>query len=375
MTLMLPAFPPSLRSITGVAQDLLGSLDGVGDVLPSARSVVLVVIDGLGAIALRGHAGHARRLSAAMTKKDVLSSVFPSTTAAALTSLLTGADPGAHGLVGYEVRDPATGLIVNQLSGWEKARVDPLSWQRIPTVFETAVAAGRPAFAVGMKEYAGSGFSAATLRGAAFFSERTAAERVELALSLADEHDGALVYCYLPEVDKAGHKHGMDSLEWVAALEEVDAAVPTRIPDGVGVLVTADHGMVDVPRTRHLIVDQGSPMQTGVAAIAGEPRMLHVYLDDPGRTDEAAGVWASGVEGAADVLTREQAVSAGLLGARPTIEALARAGDLIVPARGLWALYDGAAEDQRSQGMIGQHGSLSPEEQRVPYLRLGAFSR
>ncbi|MBS1905146.1 MAG: alkaline phosphatase family protein [Actinobacteria bacterium] len=358
-----------------MAHDLFDALDGADGVLPPVRSAVLVVIDGLGAIPLRGHAGHARRLAGAMAKKDVISSVFPSTTAAALTSLLTGTDPGRHGLVGYEVRDPRTGAVVNQLAGWEKAGVDPAEWQPAPTLFQTATAAGRPSFAVGLAEYAGSGFSTATLRGAEFRSARTAAERVALALSLAEEHDGAVVYCYLPEADKAGHRHGLASVEWVQALEELDAAFAVPVPDGVGVLVTADHGMVDVPRTRHLVIDERSGMHDGVTVIAGEPRMLHVYVEDPAHLDEIAATWAMGVEGAADVLTRAQAVEGGLFGPAPTLAAMERIGDLVVPARGLWALYDGTAEDQRSQGMIGQHGSLSPEELRVPLIRFGAFAR
>jgi predicted AlkP superfamily pyrophosphatase or phosphodiesterase len=375
MSLMLPAIPPSSRSITGVAHDLLGALAGSAETLPPVRSAVLCVIDGLGAIQLRGHAGHARRLAGVMAKKDVLSSVFPSTTAAALTSLLTGADPGRHGLVGYRVRDPRRGVLINQLSGWEEAGADASAWQAEPTLFERAAAQGRPAFAVGLPEYAHSGFSAATLRGADFRAARSAADRIALALSLADEHDGALVYCYLPEVDKAGHKHGVASADWVAALEDLDAAMPSSVPSGVGMLVTADHGMVDVPKTRHLIIDEHSPLQNGVAAIAGEPRMLHVYLDDAELTDEVAARWRSGTEGAADVLTREQAVQGGLFGTGVTADAAERIGDLVVPARGMWALYDGAAEDQRAQGMVGQHGSLSPEELRVPLLRFGAFAR
>ncbi|WP_295010774.1 alkaline phosphatase family protein [uncultured Microbacterium sp.] len=372
---MLPAIPPGTRSVTGVAHDLLAALDGRSALGAPARSVVLVVIDGLGAIQLRAHAGHARTLAGAMAKKDVISTVFPSTTAAALTSLLTGADPGRHGLVGYAVRDPATGTVVNQLSGWESAGVDGSAWQAEPTVFERARAAGRPAFAVGLPEYAHSGFSAATLRGAEFRGGRSAVERVALALALAEENDGALVYCYLPEADKAGHRHGVDSGAWVAALEDLDAALTVRIPDGVGVLVTADHGMVDVPVHRHLVIDERSPLQRGVALIAGEPRMLHVYLDDPADVLQVAEEWIRGTEGAADVLTRDQATAGGLYGPEVTPEAASRIGDLVVPARGQWALYDGAAEDQRSQGMIGQHGALTPEELRVPLLRLGAFAR
>lgn len=375
MSLMLPAIPPVSRSITGVAHDLLAALNGTAAGLPAARSVVLVVIDGLGAIQLRGHAGHARRLSAALVKQDVRSTVFPSTTASALTSLLTGADPGRHGLVGYRIRDPRTHALVNQLSGWEEAGVDPSAWQAEPTMFERARAQGRPAYAVGLPAYAHSGFSAATLRGADFVSERSAADRVARALALAEEHEGALVYCYLPEVDKAGHKHGVASAEWVAALEDLDAALPARIPPGIGVIVTADHGMVDVPKHRHLIIEEGSALQQGVAAIAGEPRMLHVYVDDAARRGEVAAVWRAGTEGAADVFTRDEAVQAGLFGTEVSAAASGRIGDLVVSARGVWALYDGAAEDQRSQGMIGQHGALSPEERRVPVLRFGAFAR
>ncbi len=192
------------------------------------------MIDGLGAIQLRGHAGHARRLAGAMAKKDVSRSVFPTTTAAALTTLLTGTDPGQHGLVGYRVRDPQRGVLINQLSGWEGAGADASAWQAEPTVFERAVAQGRPAFAVGLPKYAHSGFSAATLRGAEFRAARSAADRVALALSLAEEHDGALVYCYLPELDKAGHKHGVASADWVAALEDLDAALPPSAPSGAG---------------------------------------------------------------------------------------------------------------------------------------------
>ena len=228
---------------------------------------------------------------------------------------------------------------------------------------------------MGLPEYAHSGFSAATLRGADFRSARSAADRMALALALAEEHDGALVYCYLPEVDKAGHKHGVASAEWVAALEDLDAAMPPAVPSGVGVLVTADHGMVDVPRTRHLIIDEHSPLQNGVAAIAGEPRMLHVYLEDAARADEVAARWRRGHRGRRGRAHPGQAVQGGLFGAEVTPEPRTGSATWWSPRGGMWALYDGAAEDQRAQGMIGQHGSLSPEELRVPLLRFGAFAR
>lgn len=371
---MLPSVPQSSRSITGVASDLLGALAGGPSALPQVRSAVLVVIDGLGAIQLRAHAGHARRLTADMAKKDVAHSVFPSTTAVALTSLLTGVEPGVHGLVGYNVLDRANDRLVNQLSGWEASGLDPRDWQTASTVFETARSAGHPTFAVGLPMYATTGFTQATLRGATFASGRSARERMQHALRLAAENDGALVYCYLPEVDKAGHKHGVDSTAWVNALEEIDASFAEPIPPGVGVLVTADHGMVDVPKHRHLIFGAGDQMLDGVRHVGGEPRMLHVYLEPDAPLERVLDTWRRATEGAADVLTAREAIAAGLFGPVVDERIAARIGDLVVPARGMWALYDGVRGDDRAQGMIGQHGSLTPEERHVPYLRFGAFA-
>ena len=124
---MLPPESSSARSVVGVAGDLFAALRGESAPLPLADSVVLVVIDGLGPISIRGHSGHARALTAGMAKKDVAQSVFPSTTAAALTSIVTGVWPGEHGLVGYRVLDARRDVLVNQLSGWETDGLDPLT--------------------------------------------------------------------------------------------------------------------------------------------------------------------------------------------------------------------------------------------------------
>ncbi len=370
---MLPPESATARSVVGVADDLFAALRGDSDVLPRAESVVLVLVDGLGAITLRAHAGHARSLTAGMARKDVAHTVFPSTTAAALTSLLTGAWPGQHGLVGYRVLDRERDLLVNQLSGWESEGVDPLAWQAVPTVFERASAQGRPAFAVGVAAYARSGFTRATLRGAEFVAAETPADRVRAAYDLAARHPGALVYCYLPEVDKAGHRYGVDSAHWIAALEEIDAALAVRVPPGVGVLVTADHGMVDVPAHRQVVLE--AEHLAGVRHLGGEPRMLHAYLEPDADAAEVVARWRSDLDGFADVGTREEAVAAGLFGPVVSDAAVSRIGDVLVISRGNVAVYDGTAADQRSRGMVGQHGGLTPEERQVPLIRLGAFAR
>lgn len=374
MSLILPPAPASARSLTGVASDLLAALDGAAGALRPARSVVIVVVDGLGAIQLRAHAGHARHLTAGLGKKDVAYSVFPTTTAAALTSTLTGVDPGSHGLVGYRVLDRDRDRLVNQLSGWESDGIDPLVWQPAPTVFERAVATGHSAYAVGVAAYAQSGFTRATLRGAEFVAATTPRERVATAYQLAADTPGSLVYCYLPEVDKAGHKHGVDSAEWISALEDIDAALSMTPPSQVGVLITADHGMIDVPAHRHVVLEEGDPRLDGVRHIGGEPRMLHMYVEPDADADAVVERWRATSHGDADVLSGAEAEASGLFGATVTSDAAARSGDVLVIARGNKAFYDGTADDQRARGMIGQHGALSPEERQVPYIRRGAFA-
>ena len=370
---MLPPESSSARSIVGVAGDLFPALRGESKTLPRAESVVLVVIDGLGAISLRGHSGHARALTAGMAKKDVAQSVFPSTTAAALTSIVTGVWPGEHGLVGYRVLDARRDVLVNQLSGWETDGLDPLTWQAAPTIFEQAADQGRESFAVGLAAYAHSGFTKATLRGAEFVAAATAAERVQAAYELAQAHRGSLVYCYLPEVDKAGHKSGVASGEWVAALEDVDAALSVPVPPGVGVLVTSDHGMVDVPTNRQVVLEEHH--LAGIRHVGGEPRMLHLHLDAEHDAAEVVARWRADLEGVADIVTREEAIRGGLFGPRVSDDAASRIGDMMAVARGSWAVYDGTAADQRGRGMIGQHGAITPEERQVPLIRLGAFAR
>ncbi len=376
MSPMLPAEPAHARSLTALVPDAIASLSSssASGALPPARSAIVVVIDGLGAANLAARAGHGRFLTSVMRKKDVARSVFPTTTAAALTSLMTGSDPGAHGIVGYRVRVPETGVVSNQLTGWESDGLDPAAWQRRPTLFETAASVGVEGFVVSRAEYRHSGFTRAAFRGSTFDSAASFTDRLALALEYAAASENRLVYAYGPDLDSAGHRYGWQSDEWIAALEDADAAVrslASALPSDIGVLVTADHGMVDVPRTGHILLREGDALVDGVAAIAGEPRMLHLYAEP----DQAVGVlerWRASESGRSWVFARDEAIAAGLFGDVDP-EVRDRIGDVLVAARGRVAYYDDRLTDKASQRMIGQHGSLTSDERIVPLIRLGAY--
>lgn len=376
MSLSLPADPPSARSLTGIVPQLLRSLNGPADWFPPARSAVLVLVDGLGRGNLAARAGHARFLMERLTKKDTARSTFPSTTATALTSLLTGVDAGIHGIVGYRGRVPGTSSAPNQLKGWETDRLDPLTWQRAEPLLQRESDAGRACFVVSKSVYRDSGFTRAIQRGATFVGAATPAERLATAADLAATHAGALVYVYLPELDTLGHAHGWESENWLRGLEDLDAELrrfENALHPSTGALVTADHGMVDVPAHRHVLLREGDALLDGVELVAGEPRLLQLYSEE-GAADGVAARWREAEGSRSWVLTRAEAIAAGLYGPVVDAEVLPRIGDVLVAARGAVAYYDDRLSDKKPQRMVGQHGSLTDQERIVPLIRLGAFT-
>jgi predicted AlkP superfamily pyrophosphatase or phosphodiesterase len=375
---MLPVRPFSAVRLADVLTSSLASLQSEPNPLglpPAARAVV-VLADGLGVSNLRARAGHARFLTGHLAKTDVVDGVFPATTAAGIASLTTGVSPGTHGLVGYRVLDAANERVVNQLTGWD-AQMDPLRWQTQPTVFETAAAAGIPSFAVGPKRFTDSGFSRAVLRGAGYVPAETIADRFTAARAIFDAEPRALIYLYVPELDINAHAHGWESPRWLGQLESLDAETG-RFAAGLrrdeGMLLTADHGVVDVPAAKQVLFDTVPELVAGVRHIGGDPRCLQLYTDPGVDADALAEAWRA-VEGErAWIFTRAEAVGAGLFGAvRP--DALDRIGDVIVAARKLVAYYDSREPNQSARSMVGQHGSLTDEELRVPLIRLGAYGR
>lgn len=376
MSLSLPADPVSARSLTDVLPQMIGSLTGAPEWFPEARSAIVVLLDGLGRANLSARAGHARFLTERMAKKDAARTVFPSTTAAALTSLLTGESPGVHGIVGYSVRVPESGRAVNQLHGWDTDGLDPEKWQRAAPLLAHEAAAGRPCFVVSKPAYAATGFTRAIQRGATFIGVAAPADRLEVAADLALRHPGAVVYVYLSELDSTGHAHGWESDRWLSRLESIDADLrrfDSSLGVGVGAVVTADHGMVDVPAHRHVLLQAGDPLLDGVDVVAGEPRMLHLYAD----ADAAAVVdrWRESEGERSWVLSRAEAIAAGLFGPVVDPDVAPRIGDVIVAPRAAVAYYDDRLSDKKAQRMIGQHGSLTDAERIVPLIRLGAFAR
>ncbi|TQL47921.1 type I phosphodiesterase/nucleotide pyrophosphatase [Homoserinimonas aerilata] len=381
---MLPAHHSHRFSLADVLSSLFASVrheDNALDLRPVDRAVV-VVADGLGVAALRARSGHARSLMRMLlddTAPTTIGSGFPTTTAAALATLTTGHNPGEHGIVGYTAFDAAHDRVVNQLTGWDDL-MPPERWQLEQTLFERSVADGVPAFVVGAARYADSGFTRAVLRGAEFRASPSIEGRFEVARDILDANDRALVYLYVPELDQVSHRHGWESEQWIARLEELDSAVrmfSAGLREGEGALLTADHGVLDVPAGSHVHFDEIPGLLDGIRHVAGEPRCLQLHWDpdaDEALRARTLAAWQASESARSWVVTREEAVAAGWFGPVVKPEVLPRIGDVLVAARDGIAYYDTRTATASARAMVGQHGSVSSAETEIPLLRMGDYA-
>ncbi|HIW46765.1 MAG TPA: alkaline phosphatase family protein [Candidatus Yaniella excrementigallinarum] len=349
--------------------------------LPKAASAILLLVDGLGLEQLERYGAHAPFLRSLLAKQPAaqteMSAVYPTTTAAGLSSLGTGLDVGQHGLVGYDVYDPQRQVVVNQLGGWDE-RTDPELWQPHPTIFQTLNTqrgAGEHDIipvAVSLSAFETSALTRAALHGPKFIGQNELTQRFVQATAEA-QRPGALVYLYVNELDKAGHAHGPGSDAWLEALEEIDANIRrmrNKLPTNTLAAVTGDHGMTEVKPEDRIDYSQDPELVAHIAHTAGEPRMVQLHFE-PNATEsqrtQTRTAWQKRFGDRAWVITREEAISAGWFG-RVAERIRPRIGELIIAGHDPIALYDGRRASPHSFTMVGHHGAPTSGEVRVPWL-------
>ncbi|MFJ5957957.1 alkaline phosphatase family protein [Paenarthrobacter sp. NPDC092416] len=344
--------------------------------LPATQRICVVLADGLGRGLLKQKASHTPFLRSVMSGSQGqvptwIDAAFPSTTAASLASLGTGLSAGQHGMVGYDVLDPAQDKVVNLLGNWD-ARVDPVQWQPYATVFERT-AAELDVVTVSLPQFGNSPMTQAALRGSRFVGGTTLHARTAAAAEAMSGGGRSLMYFYVNELDKAGHRYGCQSDRWEHQLEELDSTVKrlsATLPAGTTILVTGDHGMLDVPESQRIDYSIDESLIAGVRHTAGEPRMVHLYMEpDAGaeHRESLMAAWRSRFGERIWVFTREQATDHGLFG-DVRAEAAPRIGDVMIAARDTLALYDTRRVRPTALEVVGQHGSLTKAEREVPLV-------
>ena len=178
--------------------------------------------------------------------------------------------PGSHRAStaswAFTVKLPDTDRVLNHIS-W---RDDPpaTQWQPVPTWFERLRRAGVGARAVLPAAFVGSGLTEAAYRGAQFVAAKTDDDYAQLVVDQLRAAPG-LVYAYTAALDTAAHVFGIGSAEWHAAGAYVDALLTRLVealPPDAALLITADHGGLNVPRHRRIDLDADSRLSAGSAS-------------------------------------------------------------------------------------------------------------
>jgi hypothetical protein len=360
---------PSALSLLGLpdAQDRLG----LSRLLGPVRQLAVLLVDGLGHRLLPAAAEQAPILADALAGADgtallELSCCFPSTTPTSLVSFGTGALPGAHGVLGFTVNVPGTDRVLVHIA-WQDDP-DPAAWQPVPSLFDRALAAGISSTVVARSAFAGSGLTRSAYGSAPHRGADTSAALAEqmLAQLLAGTR---LVYGYHPTVDTMAHRFGIDSAQWRKATGSVDrliSRIVDGLPPGTALLVTADHGGIDVPEQGRIDVGTDPRLAAGVRVVAGEPRVRYLHTAAGARTD-VLDTWRGVLGAAALVLERDEAIAQGCFGPVPDVHR-ERIGDVVVICRGQTVVLASGYEPPSVAGLVAFHGSNTPAETAIPLL-------
>jgi hypothetical protein len=349
--------------ITNVVPALLHPADVAPAWMPAvaagAERVVLLVIDGLGWNQLATRGSCAPTLSGLMG--GPITTVAPSTTATALTSISTGLPPGEHGVVGY--RMAVHGEVLNVLR-WNTAAGD--ARQTIPPnkIQVHAAFGGQRPPVVTRAEFERSGFTLAHLDETRFTGYRTLGTLTAEVVRLARSGE-PFVYAYYEGLDKVSHEYGLgahydEELRWI---DHLVATLLERLPSGTVLVVTADHGQVVVPADH--VLELPGEVHAHVATQSGEGRFRWLHARG-GRSSALLEAARGAMDDVAWVRSRAEAIAEGWYGPIVTDASAARLGDVLLAAKGAYAFND--KNDTGPYLLVGRHGSLTPDEMLVPLL-------
>ena len=371
----LPRPDPSVPHLADVTPSVLAAM-GAGGFQPriplpyDVSGACVLLIDGLGAELLDAHAQDAPVLAG--LRGMTLQVGFPATTAAGLAAVGTGCRSGEHGMVGMSFRLPDVGVI-NALRWRPHPWGDDLRDKAIPeavqpraTMFERAASAGVAVSVISGAQFAGSGLTRAVLRGGSYVGVHAMGDLAATIGAVIAEQ--GFCYGYHADLDLVGHLHGPGSQAWLLQLRQVDRMVESIIeglPSGGLLAVVADHGMVAVDDDV-VDIDAISALRDGTEAIGGEVRARHVYTR-PGAASDVLAAWRAVLGDRAWIVTGEEAVAAGWFGERVADDVRPRIGDVVAAARGCTGMLRRTIEPVESS-LVGQHGSLTEAEQRIPLL-------
>ncbi len=326
------------------------------DEVRHADQAVLLLLDGLGWDQFGDH----RKLLPALASMRAapITTVAPTTTATALTSISTGLTPGEHGLIGYRM---ALGKEVLNVLRWTSSKGDrrnalPPRDLQLYTPF-----LGYPVPVISKRELEHTAFSEAHLRGCrpvGYRSPSTIAPEVARQLESGER----FVYAYYGGIDKIAHERGFGDF-YDAELrfaDQIVASVLEVMPPGAALLITADHGQVHVGTN---VIHPSPELLALVALQSGEGRFRWLHAR-PGCEKDLAEAANDELGATGWVISRQQMLDEGWFGPVVSAPVVSRLGDVALVAHDPVSYHDPA--DSGPFELVCRHGSLTSAEVNVP---------
>lgn len=339
--------------------------------------VVLVLLDGLGWDQYQRDAAYAPLFDTFDSRGTVspLTSVYPSETAAAITTLMSGQVPAEHGLLGWfqyveEIDDILQTLPFLTLDGEDASAVydiDDAVLSDAESITRRVADAGVDAHYYQPAKY-GEENPGATDHPYWNVPDALTELRLDLERAVNGDEGPAYRYLYVSEIDAIAHEVGTEHDRYEAQVRAVTESIRYELLDRLGsdaaeetlVVVTADHGHIDTdPETNVDLRETAVWEYVGDRMPTGSPRNVQFHVEDP------VGAAAALHEEFGDdvrTFTREEYLDRELFGPGTCETFEKRAPDLVAVHRekGLW--WDEAELD-----LVGMHGGLSREEMFVPF--------
>ena len=361
---------------------------------PNIQRIVLFLVDGLGWNIIQRQQKNLAPLLSRAQVADTITSVFPSTTVNALSSIWTGTPPAQHGLVGLRLFFPEYAVLGQMI------RLKP-NFYNAP---DALVHAG-----LNVKD-----FLATPGAGGQFVRQRVAVHHfkerdiVDSALShmhgrgITADHGASTLadmlvktrqliennldkklfaYLYWPTVDTLSHAYGPFGEAVTAEMQTILYQVETIFMDGLSaaakagtaVIIMSDHGQTNTPTSQHIYIDDHPRLKRMLLMrSAGEPRVPILYAKQ-GKVQAVLDYINSELHELAVALPSKEALDLGLFGNGPYApHTRERLGDIVMIMRH-GALYLNPKEVSRAQQSNGRHGSLTADEMNATWLgfRLG----
>lgn len=341
--------------------------------LSGARNIVLVLIDGLGYNYL---ASHGAGSAIAARVRGRITSVFPSTTASAITTSFTGLAPAEHGLTGWFTWFPEAGTIAAALpfkprgagESLEQRGIASTALYRGGSVFDRMQAAP---FVVSYRPIVDSNYNRHFCGRASRLAYDDLSGLVAQTEAAVKSGSGQkFIYAYYPEFDTSAHRHGVDSPETAAVFAAIDAAYADLLRRLAGtdtaVILTSDHGFIDCPPENALEMSDCPQLEELLARpLTGERRVAFCHVR-PGRKKEFSQRAAEWLDGKADLIPGDVPLSQGWFGGGDLHPQIAeRAGDFVLRMRANYTVKDWLPGEPRHLH-IGNHGGMSADEMHIP---------